>query len=659
MSFKDFNLDNLDNLENSKEILEKLLDEKRVLINELLNIENKTYKNFVLPFQEIGESINEFLTPIFHIDSVKNSEITTKVYEECLPIISKYETEISQNENIYLSLKDIQFNEKSILNDIQNKVLENEIRDFELSGCNLENNKKKRLEEINLKLSELSHKFSQNLLNATNAFEMIITDFEDVKEIPQSDLELAKFEEDGITKYKFTLQMPSYLAYITYGTNRERREEIYKAYCTKAPENGKIIEQILALKDEKVKILGFENYAQYSLATKMAKTEEDVISFLEELGNKAKKKAKEELQEIKEIALKDGITDFRSSDMAYYSEKLKKAQYDLDEEYYRPYFEQQSVLNGFFDFLHQMFNIKFTKTQTKAWDEKVKVYDLSEDGKTIARIYIDLEARKDKRGGAWMNNWHSHFRNSNGEINLPTAYIVGNFPQSTKEIPSLLRHSDVVTLFHEMGHALHHLLSKIEEPFVSGISGVAWDTVEFPSQFLEYFSYDKDVLKLFAKHYQTGEVLDDEAINRIIKAKNFQSSLATVRQVEFALFDFKLYQKLYKTEEEIQYLLDTIREEFAAIIPPRYNKFQNGFSHIFSGGYSAGYYSYKWAEVLSADAFYMFIDSGNIFNKELGIKYRDTILSQGGSYDMDKLFFDFAKREPSIDSLLKIEGIIS
>lgn len=656
MSFKDFNLDNL---ENSKEILEKLLDEKRVLINELLNIENKTYKNFVLPFQEIGESINEFLTPIFHIDSVKNSEITTKVYEECLPIISKYETEISQNENIYLSLKDIQFNEKSTLNDIQNKVLENEIRDFELSGCNLENNKKKRLEEINLKLSELSHKFSQNLLNATNAFEMIITDFEDVKEIPQSDLELAKFEEDGITKYKFTLQMPSYLAYITYGTNRERREEIYKAYCTKAPENGKIIEQILALKDEKVKILGFENYAQYSLATKMAKTEDDVISFLEELGNKARKKAKEELEEIKEIALKDGISDFRSSDMAYYSEKLKKAQYDLDEEYYRPYFEQQSVLNGFFDFLHQMFNIKFTKTQTKAWDEKVKVYDLSEDGKTIARIYIDLEARKDKRGGAWMNNWHSHFRNSNGEINLPTAYIVGNFPQSTKEIPSLLRHSDVVTLFHEMGHALHHLLSKIEEPFVSGISGVAWDTVEFPSQFLEYFSYDKDVLKLFAKHYQTGEVLDDEAIDRIIKAKNFQSSLATVRQVEFALFDFKLYQKLYKTEDEIQSLLDTIREEFAAIIPPKYNKFQNGFSHIFSGGYSAGYYSYKWAEVLSADAFYMFIDSGNIFNKELGIKYRDTILSQGGSYNMDKLFFDFAKREPSIDSLLKIEGIIS
>ena len=452
--FKEFDLSNL---ENSKDLLEKFLDENRKRIDDLLKIENKTYKNFVLPFQEIGESINDFLTPIFHIDSVKNSEITTKVYEECIPVISKYETEISQNENIYNALISIQFKEKSTLSSIQNKVLENEIRDFKLSGCHLENDKKKRLEEISLRLSELSHKFSQNLLNATNAFEMIIDNFEDVKEIPASDLELAKFEEDEITKYKFTLQMPSYLAYITYGTNREKREEIYKAYCTKAPENGKIIEELLALKDEKVKILGFTSYSQYSLATKMASKEEDVIKFLEELGSKAKNRAKEELEEIKEIAVKDGITDFKSFDMSYYSEKLKMAQYDFDEEYFRPYFEQQSVLNGFFDFLHQMFNVKFTKANTPAWDEKVKVYDLSEDGKTIARIYIDLEARKDKRGGAWMNNWHSHYKTSSGEIKLPTAYIVGNFPQSTNETPSRLRHSDVVTLFHEMCHALHHL----------------------------------------------------------------------------------------------------------------------------------------------------------------------------------------------------------
>ncbi|PRN00620.1 M3 family metallopeptidase [Aliarcobacter cryaerophilus] len=653
--FKEFHIDNF---ENSSKLLEELLNNSRVEVEKLLEIKNKTYKNFVLPFAEIGEKINEFITPIFHLDSVKNSKITSKVYEECLPLISKYESEISQNENIYTSFKNIQSNEKSTLSNIQLKVLENEIRDFELSGCQLENNKKQRLEEIDLALGELSHKFSQNILEATNSFSLIIENFEDVKEIPKSDLELAKFEEDGKTKYKFTLQMPSYIAYMTYGTSREKREELYKAYTTRAPQNGELIEKILALKDEKVKILGFKNYASYSLATKMANSEDDVINFLEELGNKAKEKAIKELEEIKQIAKEDGIDDFRASDISFYSEKLKKAQYDIDEEYYRPYFEQNSVLNGFFTALNELFDIEFKSSNAPSWDEKVKVYDIFENNKTIARIYIDLEARDDKRGGAWMNNWHSYYKDSNNNINLPIAYIVGNFPQSTKDIPSLLRHSDVVTLFHEMGHALHHLLSKVEEPTVSGISGVAWDVVEFPSQFLEYFSYDRDILKLFAKHYQTGEVLDDEAISRLIKAKNFQSSMATVRQIEFALFDFKLHQKLYKTEFEIQELLNSIRDKFSVIKIPEYNKFQNSFSHIFSGGYSAGYYSYKWAEVLSADAFYMFLDSKNVLNKELGLKYKNCVLSCGGSKNMDKLFFDFAQREPKIDSLLKIDGII-
>ena len=653
--FKEFHIENF---ENSSKLLEELLNNSRVEVEKLLEIKNKTYKNFVLPFAEIGEKINEFITPIFHLDSVKNSKITSKVYEECLPLISKYESEISQNESIYTSFKNIQSNKKSTLSNIQLKVLENEIRDFELSGCQLENNKKQRLEEIDLALGELSHKFSQNILEATNSFSLIIENFEDVKEIPKSDLELAKFEEDGKTKYKFTLQMPSYIAYMTYGTSREKREELYKAYTTRAPQNGELIEKILALKDEKVKILGFKNYASYSLATKMANSEDEVINFLEELGNKAKEKAIKELEEIKQIAKEDGIDDFRASDISFYSEKLKKAQYDIDEEYYRPYFEQNSVLNGFFTALNELFDIEFKSSNAPSWDEKVKVYDILENNKTIARIYIDLEARDDKRGGAWMNNWHSYYKDSNNNINLPTAYIVGNFPQSTKDIPSLLRHSDVVTLFHEMGHALHHLLSKVEEPTVSGISGVAWDVVEFPSQFLEYFSYDRDILKLFAKHYQTGEVLDDEAISRLIKAKNFQSSMATVRQIEFALFDFKLHQKLYKTEFEIQELLNSIRDKFSVIKTPEYNKFQNSFSHIFSGGYSAGYYSYKWAEVLSADAFYMFLDSKNVLNKELGLKYKNCVLSCGGSENMDKLFFDFAQREPKIDSLLKIDGII-
>ncbi|RXJ70224.1 peptidase M3 [Halarcobacter ebronensis] len=654
-----FNEFNLENFENSKIELETLLNSSRKKIDELLEIEEKSYENFVKPYQEIGESINEFITPIFHIDSVKNSEITQKVYEDCLPLISDYETEISQNDNIYTSLKDIQDKSYTSLNDIQKKVLENEIRDFKLSGCHLDNNKKSRLKELNLRLSELSHKFSQNLLNATNSYEMIIEDFEDVKEIPQSDLELAKFEEEGKTKYKFTLQMPSYIAYITYGTNREKREEIYKAYTTRAPENGKLIEEILKLKDEEVKILGFDNYASYSLATKMANSEEEVVSFLEELAKKGEHRALEEIEEIKEFAKKDGINDIKSYDLSYYSEKLKKAKYDLDEEYYRPFLEQNSVLNGFFNFLYEVFNIKFTQANAKTWDDKVKVFNISEDEKTIARIYIDLEARSDKRGGAWMNNWHSYYIDKNGKEQLPTAYIVCNFPPSTQNTVSLLRHSDVVTLFHEMGHALHHLLSNVSEPFVSGISGVAWDVVEFPSQFLEYFAYDKEVLKLFAKHYKTGEVLSDEAIDRIIAAKNFQSSLSMLRQVEFALFDFMLHQKLYTNEDEIQKLLDGIREKYSVIKPPKYNRFQNGFSHIFAGGYAAGYYSYKWAEVLSADAFYMFIDSGKVLNRELAVKYKNIVLKNGGSKNMDELFFEFANRKPSVDSLLKIDGIIS
>ncbi len=650
---------NCNNLEESTELLKQKVQESKEIINSLLKIKNKTYENFVMPYQEVGERLNEFLTPIFHIDSVKNSEITKKVHEECLPIISIYETEIGQNVDIYRALKDIQYNYNTSLNNIQLKVLENEIRDYKLSGCHLENNKKDRLKELNLTLSELSQKFSQNLLDATNDFEMVVEDFEDVKELPASDLELASFEEEGRTKYKFTLQMPSYIAYITYGTNRDFREKIYKAYATRAPQNADIITEILTLKDEKVKILGFDCYAQYSLSTKMASNEQEVVSFLEELAQKGKNRAIEELDEVKVLASKEGLRDIQSFDLAYYSEKLKKEKYDLDEEFYRPYFERESVLKGFFDFLNAIFDIKFVQVEEDAWDKKVNVYNIEEEGKVIARIFIDLEARKDKRGGAWMNNWHTHYIDNNGNTHLATAYIVCNFPPSTKNTPALLRHNDVVTLFHEMGHALHHLLSKVPESYVSGIAGVAWDVVEFPSQFLEYFAYDKEVLKLFAKHYETGKVLSDDAIEKIIKAKNFQSSLAMVRQVEFALFDFKLHQKLYKNEQEVQSLLDEIRQDVATIIPPKYNKFQNGFAHIFGGGYAAGYYSYKWAEVLSADAFYMFIDSGNIFNKELAIKYKKAILEQGGSKDMEKLFFDFTGRKPSVDSLLKIDGIIS
>ena len=650
--FEEFNLSNL---ENKPQELEELLENNKKTIKTLLELKHKTYKNFVEPYQSLQEKLEQFYTPISHIDSVKNSDLTQEVYGKTLPLLSVYSSWVSSNEDIYDTFKEIYQNEKDSLNKEQKKVVENELKDFKLGGCGLSDDDKQTLEDINLKLSELSKEFSQNLLDATNNWEMILEDYEDIKEIPKSDLEVAKFEKDGKELYKFTLQMPSYIAYITYGTNRAKREEIYKAYTTRAPENGKLIEKILELKQQKAKLLGFENFAQLSLETKMAQNEDKVLEFLYELAQYTKDKSKEELKEVQQLAKKDGCDDIQSYDLAYYSEKLKKQQYDIDEEFYRVYFEKNSVVDGLFLFLDKLFGIKFKQTTASTWDSKVLVYDLYENGKTIARLYLDLEAREDKRGGAWMHNWHTHSV-VDGTETLATAFVVANFPISKDDTPSLLRHSDVVTLFHEMGHALHHLLSKVDEPFVSGINGVAWDTVEFPSQFLEYFAYEKDVLKLFAKHYKTGEILDDTSIDKLIKAKNFQSSLATVRQLEFALFDFKLHQKLYD-EEGVQTLLDNIRKDVSALVPPSYNKFQNGFAHIFSGGYSAGYYSYKWAEVLSADAFSLFVENG-IFDKNLAKKYKDIILSCGGSEDMNILYHKFAQKEPDVKSLLKIDGII-
>jgi oligopeptidase A len=658
LMFKDFNTNNL---KQSKDILSDLLDQSRAKIDQLLKIKNKTYKNFITPYQLIAQDIEEFITPIFHLDSVKNSELTQEVYSQILPLISNYQTELSQNEDIYRAIKDIQDNEYLSLNDIQKKVIENELRDFRLGGCGLDDEKKDRLKQINLTLSEYSKEFSQNLLDVTNAYELIIEDEKDIQGLPSSDIELAKFEDkddNNKIKYKFTLQMPSYIAYMTYGTNRKYREQLYKAYTTRAPQNEQLIEKILILRDEEAKILGFKNYARLSIEPKMATSEDEVISFLEDLASKSKDKAKEELQEVKDLAKQlDNLEDIQSYDIGYYSEKLKKEQYDIDQEFYRAYFEQKSVLDGFFNFLNKLFDITFKKVDAPAWDDKVDVYDIYIDNKVHSRLYMDLEARKDKRGGAWMNNWHNRYINSNNQQVLPTAYIVCNFPASTPSTPSLLRHDDVVTLFHEMGHALHHLLTQIDEPFVSGINGVAWDAVEFPSQFLEYFAYEAQVLKTFAKHYETKQVLDDRSIAKLKKAKNFQSSSATIRQVEFALFDFKLHQKLYN-KELMQELLDSIRKKYSPLLPPKYNKFQNGFAHIFAGGYSAGYYSYKWAEVLSAHAFYKFLKKG-IFNKELSNLYKDLILGQGGSVNMDQLFVKLFGEKPQVDSLLKIDGIIS
>ena len=646
--FISFNVD----LDNFIDNLNKKIEDNNKKIKKLLEIENKTYSNFVKPLEMMDEYLEQFFTPLSHLNSVNNSDKTQKVYAQTLPIITEYSTKLSQNIEIYKAYKEIQNNEQNTLNYEQNRVLELNILNFELSGAHLDEKTKERLQEINIKKSELSNDFSQNLLNATNEYEYIISDKKDVDGLPQSDIEDAKFEEMNSTKYRFTLQMPSYIAYMTYGKNREIREELYRAYVTRAPQNAKIIDELLTLKHEMSNLLGFENYVAYSLASKMAKDEDSVLDFLKTLVKNSNKQAKEELKALEKLSDKP----LESFDTAYYGELLKKEQYDLDEELYRPYFEQNSVIKGMFEFLNRLFKIKFKKVNEKLWDDKANSYDLYVDDKLKARLYLDLESRKGKRGGAWMHNWQAHCINENKDEQLASAFVVCNFPPSSEKNPSLLRHDDVVTLFHEMGHALHHLLSNVKECGISGVNGVEWDAVEFPSQLLENFAYEPDVLKLFATHYKTGQIISNEMIDKLVKSKNFLSAMGMLRQLEFSIFDFQLHTRVHK-EDEIQDLLDSIREETALIKTPAYNKFQNGFAHIFAGGYAAGYYSYKWAEVLSADAFFSVVDEG-IFNSQTAKKYLDIILNGGGSKSMQILFKELLNREPNPDSLLRLNGII-
>ena len=632
--------------------LEALIKNNHKTIETLLAIPHKTYANFIRPFDFMEEEMELLFTPLSHINAVKNTDVTQKVYADALPILTDYSNFIGQNLAIYDAFKQIKANEYETLNIEQQRILDLNILSFELSGAHLDEASKERLSEINLRKSTLTNDFSQNVLDATNAYEKIITNEADIAGIPEGDLDDARFEEEGVTKYKFTLQMPSYIAYMTYGPNREIREELYKAYTTRAPQNAQIIDELMKLRQEMAQLLGYESYTEYSLASKMAPSTQSVLTFLNELVETSQSQAKQEIAELREIA--KGVA-LQSYDSAYYGEILKKAQYDIDEEEYRPYFEQNGVIEGMFEFLTQMFGIQFKKIDAMLWDEKASAYDVYDDEILRARIYFDLEARKGKRGGAWMHNFQTHCEDTTGCAHLSSAFVVCNFPPSSDTSPSLLRHDDVVTLFHEMGHTLHHILSRVREHGVSGVNGVEWDAVEFPSQFLENFAYEPKVLKLFAKHHETGEVLSDEMIAKLIRAKNFQSALFMLRQLEFSLFDLTLHSKLYQGEE-IQTLLNTIREKTALIKPPAYNKFQNGFSHIFSGGYSAGYYSYKWAEVLSADAYYAIVDEG-IFGSQLAQNYKEIVLAKGGSQSMQELFAEMMGRECETKHLLRLNGI--
>ncbi len=647
--FQEFRITNLKEFPKK---LNALLDQQRAAINTITNSNETNYEKILKPLQDLDEELGLFFTPLSHLNSVMNSKKTQKAYEKSIPLLSKFSSQMAQNVALFKKIEQIKTNNKEA-----ETVVSHEIRDFILSGVNLPEDKKKRMEEISLKLSELSNEFSQNLLDASNDFEFIIKNKKDVEGMPKSDIDIAKEELDGKTIYKFTLQTPSYLAYMTYGPNRAYRKKISKAYSTRAPKNEKVIDQILSLKQEKAKLLNFKNYAHYALETRDANRQKDVIGFLTNLADAALPQAKNELKELKKYAKQiDNIDRLENYDVGYYSEKLKREKFDFDDTMTKPYFEQNKVLEGLLNIVSELFNVTFKPANVPTWHTCVKIFDIFDGKKLSGRIYFDLEARKEKRGGAWMNDWETHYIDSKGDKHLASAFIVCNFSASTKENPSLLRHDDVVTLFHEMGHAIHHLFGKCKERSVSGINGVAWDVVEFPSQFLENFAYESSILKRFGFHHKTGTAISNELMTKIKETKNFQAALGILRQVEFSLFDFKLHQKLYQGDE-VQALLDKIREKTSLLQTPSYNKFQHGFAHIFAGGYAAGYYSYKWAEVLSADAFFSCLTANSEFDKEMAKGYKDIVLANGGAKEMSTLYMEWLGRKAKVKNLIKLYEI--
>jgi len=631
--------------------LKNLLDKSRSSIDKMLEKAPDKYDDFIKLLQDTEEEISVFFTPLSHLNSTLNSDKSQKAYEACLPMLSQYESDISHDPRLYKTIENLETDTKD-----QKRAKELILRDLRLSGAKLSQKGQKRLKEINLKLSELESDFARNLLESSKKFELLTEDFANVSELPESDLRAATIQKDGKKAYRFTLQMPSYTAYMSYGSNRKLREKLYRAYTTRATENKEVIDRILLLRAEKAELLGYRNYALYSLESKDAGSDDEVVDFLNQIANAALPQAKEEIEELKDFARQlEGIT-IESYDTAYYFQKLKKEKFGFDDNDTKPYFEQNRVLEGMLGLIEELFDIRFLKQNIKLWHPGIKVYDIHNNGKLSGRIYFDLDARAEKRDGAWMHDWECRYIDAKGAVHLPSAFVTANFPPASKGNPSLLRHDDVVTLFHEMGHALHHLLSTQNERNISGINGVAWDVVEFPSQFLENFAYQKAVLKKFAFHYQDKKPISDELIDKIRKSKNFHAARGMLRQVEFALFDIMLHQKKYQGDE-VQRLLDSIREKTSLVKPPPYNKFQHGFSHIFAGGYAAGYYSYKWAELFSADAFFACYDPETGFDKTKAIGYKNHILTKGASRPMRGLYADWLSREPSVQSLMDLYEI--
>ena len=647
-----------------------ILADSRAAIAELLKQQSGTpsWDGLVLALDELNARLGRAWSPVSQLNAVCNNAELRAAYEACLPKLSEYSTELGQNRVLFEAYQALAACPEAAGFEVAQKtILEHALRDFRLSGIDLPEAEQQRYGAVQMKLSELGSKFSNQLLDATQAWTKQVTDEAALAGLTESAKAQMKqaAEAKGLDGWLITLEFPSYFAVMTYADDRKLREEVYAAYCTRASDqgpnaghndNGPVMAEILDLRQELAQLLGFGNYAELSLASKMADSTEQVLHFLRDLAQRSKTFAAQDLAELQAFAAEQGCADLQSWDVGYYSEKLREQRYSISQEILRTYFPIDKVLSGLFAIVEKLYGIQIKELSGfDSWHPDVRLFEISENGQHVGRFFFDLYARANKRGGAWMDGARDKRRDAGGELISPVANLVCNFTSAVGDKPALLTHDEVTTLFHEFGHGLHHLLTRVEHAGASGINGVAWDAVELPSQFMENWCWEPEGLALISGHYQSGEPLPQDLLDKMLAAKNFQSGLMMMRQLEFSLFDFELHATHGDGRSVLQ-VLEGIRNEVSVLRPPAYNRFPNSFAHIFSGGYAAGYYSYKWAEVLSADAFSKFEEEG-VFNSDTGRAFREAILARGGSREPMQLFVDFRGREPSIDALLRHLGL--
>ena len=655
--------------------IDSLIAEGRALVETLATqTEAPTWENFALKLEDHSEKLGRAWSQVGHMNAVVNSPELREAYNENLAKLTDYGSDMSQDERLYAKYKAIQASAAfAKLSPTQQTIINHEVRDFKLGGAELPEAQKARFKAVSEELSKLGSKFEENILDNTNDFAHYVEDVADLAGIPADAIEAAAeaAKEAGKAGYKFSLQFPSYMPVLQYGENRALRETLYRAYATRASEfskqewdNTKLISDILKLKQEEAQMLGFKNYAELSLATKMADTPAQVTEFLDTLAKRAKPYAERDMQELVAYAKKLGITDMQAWDVGYVSEKLREEKYAFSDQEVKQYFPEDKVLAGLFKVTETIFGVQVRKADAPLWHKDAAFYEISDSAnKPIAYFYLDLYARNNKRGGAWMDECITRRKKANG-VELPVAYLTCNFSAPVGGKPALFTHDEVITMFHEFGHGLHHMLTQVDEYGVSGIKGVEWDAVELPSQFMENFCWEWEVLRHMTAHVDTGAQLPRELFYKMIAAKNFQAGMQTVRQIEFSLFDMRLHGEFDalnpnpsgpKTALE---LIEQIRDEVAVVRPPKWNRFPNSFSHIFAGGYAAGYYSYKWAEVLSADAYSLFEELG-VLSEQAGSRFKNEVLAKGGSRPAMESFVAFRGREPSMDALLRHNGMAS